>query len=112
MMLADARLALVLAGALLWAGIATAQQAGPPPAVTVVTLQPQDVTLTSRLPGRVVASGLAEVRPQVNGIITERLFEEGSHVSKGDPLYRIDAASYQAQAAAAEAHGGAGRRGA
>ncbi|ARE39299.1 RND efflux system, membrane fusion protein CmeA [Rhodovulum sp. P5] len=71
--------------------------------MTVVTLQAQDVTLTSTLPGRVVASGVAEVRPQVAGIITERLFKEGAVVELGEPLYRIDAASYEAQVAAAEA---------
>lgn len=83
---------------------ALGQQGGKPPqAVTVVTLKSQDVTLTSRLPGRVVASGVAEVRPQVNGIIVERLFEEGSKVKSGDPLYLIDPASYEAQVAAAKA---------
>jgi len=73
-----------------------AQQGGQPSAVTVVTLQPQTVTLTSALPGRVAASAQAEVRPQVNGIITERLFQEGAHVDVNDPLYRIDSATYQA----------------
>lgn len=80
-----------------------AQQSAPPPTVTVVTLQAQDVTITTRLPGRVVASGVAEVRPQVNGIITKRLFEEASKVNQGDPLYEIDPASYRAQVAAAKA---------
>ena len=76
---------------------APGQGAEPPPVpVTVVTLQPQDVTLTSILPGRIVASGIAEVRPQVNGIITERLFNEGARVELGDTLYRIDAATYEA----------------
>ena len=64
--------------------------------VTVVTLHPQDVTLTAILPGRIVASGVAEVRPQVNGIIAERLFDEGERVEFGDALYRIDDATYQA----------------
>lgn len=85
---------------------AEAQQAAgeaPPQAVTVVTLQAQDVTLTSLLPGRVAASGVAEVRPQINGIIIERLFEEGTRVKKGDPLYRIDPSTYEAQVAAAQA---------
>lgn len=68
----------------------------PPAAVTVVTVQPQDVTLTTTLPGRVKASAEAEVRPQVAGIITERLFREGSHVDAGDVLYTIDPASYEA----------------
>lgn len=85
---------------------AAAQQAGgeaPPQAVTVVTLEAQDVTLTSMLPGRVAASQMAEVRPQVNGIITDRLFDEGSPVEAGDVLYKIDPATYEAQVAAAEA---------
>lgn len=73
-------------------------QGGGQPAVpvTVVDLQAEDVTLTARLPGRIVASGTAEVRPQVNGIIIERLFEEGAVVELRDPLYRIDDANYQA----------------
>lgn len=84
---------------------AAAQQQGqpPPPTVTVATLQAVDLTLTTTLPGRVVASQTAEVRPQVAGLITERLFEEGSKVAKGDPLYRIDDASYGARVAAAQA---------
>ena len=82
---------------------AAAQQGRPPAAVTVVTLKAGDVTLTAPLPGRVAASSEAEVRPQVNGLIRERLFVEGRPVAKGDPLYQIDAASYEAEKAAAEA---------
>ncbi len=83
-----------------------AQQPGgdaPPPAVTVVTLHVQDVALTTTLPGRVTASAEAEVRPQVNGIVTERLFEEGRQVKVGDPLFRIDKTTYEAAVAQAEA---------
>ncbi|WP_243612583.1 efflux RND transporter periplasmic adaptor subunit [Shimia aestuarii] len=86
---------------------AQAQQQGgerPPTPVTVVTLKTQDVTLSSALPGRVTASGVAEVRPQVSGIVMERIFEEGRPVAKGDPLYRIDPATYEAAKAAAEAN--------
>ncbi|MFC2967096.1 efflux RND transporter periplasmic adaptor subunit [Acidimangrovimonas pyrenivorans] len=98
-----AALALGAASAVAVTG-ASAQQAGrPPAAVTVVTLKQASVTLTSALPGRVAASAVAEVRPQVNGIVTERLFKEGSPVQEGQPLYRIDDATYQAQVAAAEA---------
>ena len=88
-----------------FAAPAFAQQGGeaPPPAVTVVTLEASDVTLTSTLPGRVAASAVAEVRPQVNGIVVERLFEEGKPVQQGDPLYRIDPATYEAAKAAADA---------
>ncbi|MFO7770117.1 MAG: efflux RND transporter periplasmic adaptor subunit, partial [Roseovarius gahaiensis] len=94
-----------------------AQQSDQPVAVTVVTVRPQTVTLTSTLPGRVAASAQAEVRPQVNGIITERVFTEGGEVQAGDPLYKIDAASYEAavqqaraSVAQAEAQLGAARR--
>lgn len=64
--------------------------------VSVVTVHPQSVTITTELPGRTVASLVAEVRPQVSGIIQKRLFKEGSEVKEGDPLYQIDASSYQA----------------
>ncbi|QYX55976.1 efflux RND transporter periplasmic adaptor subunit [Roseovarius sp. SCSIO 43702] len=70
--------------------------APPPPAVTVIAVEPQNVTLTTTLPGRVAASAEAEVRPQVNGIVIERLYEEGGEVETGDALYRIDPASYEA----------------
>lgn len=75
----------------------------PPPAVTVVTLTAQDVTLTVSLPGRVLPSAEAELRPQVGGLIVERLFEEGSLVANGDPLYRIDPRTYEAAVAQAQA---------
>lgn len=73
--------------------------AGPPPGtpeVSVVTIQAQRVALTTELPGRVTASLTAEVRPQVGGIIQNRLFTEGSDVKAGEVLYQIDPASYQA----------------
>ncbi|PIP96143.1 MAG: efflux transporter periplasmic adaptor subunit, partial [Rhodobacterales bacterium CG18_big_fil_WC_8_21_14_2_50_71_9] len=93
--------------AALCAAPAVAQAPGggarPPAAVTVVTLQPQDVTVTATLPGRVVASGVAEVRPQVDGIITARLFDEGADVRLGEPLYQIGPESYRARLAAAAA---------
>lgn len=98
-------MAVAVGAAALFARDGAAQPAGnpPPPTVTVVTLQPQDVTLTIKLPGRVVASAQAEIRPQVGGILTERLFEEGSAVRKGDPLYRIDPRGYEAAVTQAEA---------
>jgi membrane fusion protein, multidrug efflux system len=68
----------------------------PPPKVSVVTLKTQAVPLTTELPGRVVAYRVAEVRPQVNGIVLKRLFTEGSEVKAGQQLYQIDAAPYQA----------------
>lgn len=101
-----AALAMLLSLALVWAAApALAQEGGerPPQPVTVVTLEARDVTLTAALPGRVAASGVAEVRPQVSGIVTERLFDEGKPVKKGAALYQIDAATYEAAKAAAEA---------
>jgi membrane fusion protein, multidrug efflux system len=70
----------------------------PPPIaeVSVVTLKPQRVMLTTELPGRTSAYLIAEVRPQVGGIIQRRLFTEGSDVKEGDVLYQIDPAVYQA----------------
>lgn len=86
------------------AGPGMAQQGvPPPPGVVVVTVKKSDVDLSTTLPGRVVASAEAEVRPQVAGIITERLFDEGGHVEEGDVLYRIDPASYDAAVAQAQA---------
>ncbi len=73
--------------------------AGPPqgPAeVGVVTVAPEKVVLTTELPGRTSPFLVAEVRPQVNGILRERKFEEGSDVKAGDLLYQIDPAPYQA----------------
>src|SRR5690606_33715853 len=77
--------------------------APPPPEVGYVTLHPESVPLTAELPGRTVAYRIAEVRPQVDGIILDRLFEEGARVEAGQPLYQVHPASYQAKVKAAEA---------
>lgn len=68
----------------------------PPPAVSVMTLETQKIHLTHSLPGRVSPYRQSQVRPQVDGIITERLFEEGADVEKGQQLYQIDDARYKA----------------
>jgi len=73
------------------------------PEVSVITIQHQRVELSTELPGRVAASLTAEVRPQVGGIIQNRLFTEGSDVKAGDVLYQIDPASYQAALQGAKA---------
>ncbi|WP_036138531.1 biotin/lipoyl-binding protein, partial [Novilysobacter defluvii] len=80
-----------------------AAQQPPPPEVTVVTLAPETTTLTRELPGRTTAFRIAEVRPQVSGIIERRLFTEGSMVREGEPLYQLDDATYQAALASAQA---------
>jgi membrane fusion protein (multidrug efflux system) len=75
------------------------QQAAPPPAlpeVAIVTVSPERMVLTTELPGRTSAYLVAEIRPQVNGIIQKRLFEEGSDVRAGKVLYQIDPAPFQA----------------
>ena len=74
------------------------------PQVGVVTLQSQAYTLTSDLPGRTIAYRVAEVRPQVNGIILKRLFKEGSEVKQGQQLYQIDPSVYEATLASAQAN--------
>jgi len=70
---------------------------GMAPQVSVVTLKPQSVTLTRELPGRVSAYLVAEVRPQVSGVVKRRLFTEGGTVKAGEPLYELDDAIYRAQ---------------
>ena len=74
-----------------------------PAAVGVYTVQTQAVALTTELPGRAVASRVAQVRPQTSGIVQKRLFEEGSVVKKGQALYQIDPATMNAQLAKAQA---------
>lgn len=75
----------------------------PAPLVGVVELQPEVFSLTTELPGRTRAYRIAEVRPQVSGIIEKRLFTEGSEVKAGQQLYQIDDAVYQATFRSAEA---------
>lgn len=70
--------------------------AGAEQEVGVVTLRGQSVTLSSELTGRVNATMSSDVRPQVDGIIKQRLFTEGAEVKAGQVLYQIDPASYQA----------------
>ena len=91
----------------LLSGCSKGQETSKPPAkdpeVGVLLLQTQSVTLSNELPGRVTPLQIAEVRPQVTGIIQARLFQEGTLVKKGAPLYQIDAATYQAAVDTAQA---------
>jgi membrane fusion protein (multidrug efflux system) len=96
-------LGLALAGAFLLAACGGKDQppgpgAGGPgaPAVTVLTVRAESVPVTAELPGRTSPYLVAELRPQVTGIVKERLFKEGSEVRAGQVLYRIDPAPYQA----------------
>lgn len=80
------------------------QQGAPGPApVGFVVVREEPVTLTTELPGRTAAFETSEVRPQVNGLLRARLFTEGDIVRRGQPLYRIDPAPYEAQVASAQA---------
>jgi membrane fusion protein (multidrug efflux system) len=69
----------------------------------VVTIKPQDVTLTTDLPGRTSPYRIAEVRPQVSGVLLKRLFTEGAEVREGQQLYQIDSGPYQAALDSAQA---------
>ncbi len=75
------------------------QQPAPPPPtpeVATVTVREQPVLLTTELPGRTAPFRIAEIRPQVNGLIQKRLFEEGADVQAGQELYQIDPAPFKA----------------
>jgi len=80
-------------------GRSAAKGGAPPPSaieVAVVTVRSERVVLTTELPGRTSAYLVAEIRPQVNGLIQSRHFQEGAHVKAGDLLYQIDPTPYQA----------------
>ncbi|HZW26047.1 MAG TPA: efflux transporter periplasmic adaptor subunit, partial [Gallionella sp.] len=74
----------------------------PPPEVEVITVAAGEATMTQDLPGRLQAYRTAQVRARVEGVVEKRLFQEGSEVRAGAPLYRIDARSYRANVAAAQ----------
>ena len=69
----------------------------------VVTMQEKDVRLTTELPGRTAVYQMAEIRPQVGGIILKRAYTEGTEVKSGDLLYQIDPATYEVAVARAKA---------
>ena len=91
---------LVVAASLVACGCNPAASTAPPsaaaPEVAIVTVAPEPVLLTTTLPGRISAYLVAEIRPQVSGLIQKRLFEEGANVRADEVLYQIDPAPYQA----------------
>ena len=93
-------LAAALAAAVLLTACGKPPGGAPPaqgtPVVGVVTVQPQPVALSTELPGRTVPFLIADVRPQVGGIVKTRNFREGSDVKAGAALYQIDPATYKA----------------
>jgi len=101
------RLAAAVLCGLLMASCQPGQQQAPPPAptpqVAAVTVQPQQILLTTELPGRTSAYRMAEIRPRVNGLVLKRLFTEGADVQAGNLLYQIDPAPFQAALANAKA---------
>jgi len=90
----------VLTGILILGGCGQTTTGGPPqggpPEVAVVTIQSKRLVITTELAGRTSANLVAEVRPQVGGIILKRLFAEGADVKTGQVLYQIDPAPFQA----------------
>jgi len=88
-----------LLSSLLPAGCDRRRQSAPPrhvPEVATVTVSTQKVMLATELPGRTSAYRIAEIRPQVSGLLQKRLFTEGSDVKAGQVLYQIDPAPFQA----------------
>lgn len=81
----------------------TPEAAAQTPQVGVVTLHAQSVDLSRDLPGRTNAYRVAEVRPQVDGIVQKRLFKEGAEITAGQQLYQIDPSTYEATLANAQA---------
>lgn len=100
-------LAVIIAALFLFGGDeapeGAAAGAGQPVSVTVVPVVKRPVTFTEELPGRTSAYKVAEIRPQVSGIIEARLFEEGENVTAGQQLYQIDPATYEATHQSAKA---------
>jgi membrane fusion protein (multidrug efflux system) len=100
MRLCPAALVVALIGALLFTACnrsnAPSSAAQAPPEVGVLTIKPRPVVITNVLPGRTAPTLIAEVRPQVTGIIQRRAFQEGTVVKAGSTLYRIDPATYEA----------------
>jgi membrane fusion protein (multidrug efflux system) len=95
----ERRITAVLLIAIFLPGCDRGQKAPPPPSapeVATITVKSQRVPLTTELPGRTSAYLIAEVRPQVNGLVQKRLFTEGSDVKAGDVLYEIDSAPFKA----------------
>jgi membrane fusion protein, multidrug efflux system len=111
------RSALAIVGAMMLAacGKADSEDAGKkggPIQVGYVVVQPTNVLIQQDLPGRVAAYQISEVRPQVSGVVTRRLFTQGAMVRQGQPLYEVDPRIYQAAVAQADANLRSARAGA
>ncbi|WDP90381.1 MAG: efflux RND transporter periplasmic adaptor subunit [Desulfobacter sp.] len=91
---------ILISGLFSMAGCRGNPEAAPPPPkaleVSVETVHPRELMLTTELPGRTSACRTAQIRPQVSGLVQSRLFKEGSNVTAGDVLYQIDPSSFKA----------------
>lgn len=103
---------LLIGGSVISAACERQQAMSPPPIpeVGVITIKTEPVLLTTELPGRTVAYLIAEIRPQVSGIIQKRLFIEGRDVQEGEVLYEIDPIPFEAAVEQAEANLAAARK--
>lgn len=99
---------------IIWIMVFGCQKSSPPPPqipeVGIITIHPEKVVLFTQLPARTYPYFIAEIRPQVSGIIKKRLFEEGSDVKAGDTLYEIDPALFETAYNNAEANLNAARK--
>jgi membrane fusion protein (multidrug efflux system) len=84
-------------------GSAVAAAQASDPDVSVVTVRPQARAVVRELPGRVAPTRVSDVRPRVSGIVVERMFNQGSEVKAGDPLYRIDPRPFEVEVQSSEA---------
>ncbi|RNF33337.1 efflux RND transporter periplasmic adaptor subunit [Paracoccus methylarcula] len=97
------RIRLAAVALLAFASVATAQESAPPKQVGVVEITSQSVPRVVTLPGRAVSGAEAAIRPRVGGMITEILYDAGRPLKQGDPMFRIDATTYEANLSSAEA---------
>jgi len=96
-------LSTMLAGCKEPAATATPVSASSEPDVSIVVVQPRPRAVVRELPGRIAPTRVADVRPRVSGIIVERMFNQGSEVKTGDPLYRIDPRPFEVEVQSTEA---------
>ena len=98
-----AAMAPLLAGCNEPTAVAAVAAASAEPEVGTFTVRPQSRALVRELPGRIAPTRVSEVRTRVSGIIVERLFQQGTEVNAGDPLYRIDPKPFEVELQASEA---------
>src|SRR6478735_8041731 len=98
-----AAMAPLLAGCNEPTAVAAVATAPAEPEVGTFTVRPQSRALVRELPGRIAPTRVSDVRARVSGIVVERLFQQGTEVTAGDPLYRIDSKPFEVELQASEA---------